>query len=115
MSIKFIRIYGGNLIKQKLYLVEPEKTIAMFQSNHRNASLVHSHIAVLHIAFFHFAHRNAFFTHTQKMLICTKDSQKLFTIKTMIILKKCEGNNELSFQAFRQYHLHQFLISFIVD
>ena len=31
-------------------------------------------------------------------------------------LKKIrEGNNELSFQALRQYHLHQFLISFIVD
>ena len=33
----------------------------MLQSNHRNASLVHSHIAVLHIAFFSFAHLNVFF------------------------------------------------------
>ena len=56
----------------------------MLQLNHRNASLVHSHIAVLHIAFFPFAHRNAFFTHTQKMLICTKDSQKLFTIEIFL-------------------------------
>ncbi len=30
----------------------------MFHSNHRILSLVHSHIAVLHIAFFYHAHRN---------------------------------------------------------
>ena len=49
-----MRIYGGNLIKQKLCLIDPEKNIAMLQLDHRNASLVHSHIAVLHIAFFPF-------------------------------------------------------------
>ena len=47
-----MRIYGGNLIKQKLCLIDPEKNIAMLQLNHRNASLVHSHIAVLQFAFF---------------------------------------------------------------
>ena len=60
-----MRIYGGNLIKQKLYLIEPEKSIAMLQSNHRNASLVHSHIAVLHIAFFPFARLNVFSPHSE--------------------------------------------------
>ena len=64
--------------------IEPEKTIAMLQSNHRNDSLVHSHIAGLQFAFFPFAHRNAFFTHPQKMLICTKDSQKLFTVEIFL-------------------------------
>ena len=34
----------------------------MLQSNHRNASLVHSHIAVLQFAFFSFAHLNVFFS-----------------------------------------------------
>ena len=34
----------------------------MLQLNHRNASLVHSHIAVLQFAFFLFAHLNVFFT-----------------------------------------------------
>ncbi len=56
----------------------------MLQLNHRNASLVHSHIAVLHIAFFPFAHLNVFLTPTQKMLICTKESQKLFTIEIFL-------------------------------
>ena len=79
-----MRIYGGNLIKQKLCLIDPEKNIAMLQLDHRNASLVHSHIAVLHIAFFSFAHFNVFFTNAQKMLICTKDSQKLFTVEIFL-------------------------------
>ena len=61
----------------------------MLQSNHRNASLVHSHIAVLHIAFFPFAHLNVFLTPTQKMLICTKESLKLFTVE--IFLPKRSG------------------------
>jgi len=33
----------------------------MVQSDHRNASLVHSHIAVLQFAFFSLAHRNVFY------------------------------------------------------
>ena len=48
----------------------------MLQSNHRNASLVHSHIAVLHITMF--------FHPTPKMLICTKDSQKLLTVEIFL-------------------------------
>ena len=111
----FIRIYGGNLIKQKLYLIKPEKTLLCFN---QTIAMLHLSIRILQCCNSHSfpSHISMCFFHpTQKMLICTKDSQKLFTIKTMIILKKCEGNNELSFQAFRQYHLHQFLISFIVD
>ncbi len=34
------------------------KSIAMLQSNHRNASLVHSHIAVLKFAFFFLTPKN---------------------------------------------------------
>ena len=56
----------------------------MLQLNHRNASLVHSHIAVLQFAFFSFAHLNVFFHPTQKMLVCTKDSQKLFTVEIFL-------------------------------
>ena len=55
-----MRIYVGNLIIQKLYLVKPEKIIAMVQSDHRNDSLIHSHIAVLQFVFFSFAYRNVF-------------------------------------------------------
>ena len=58
-----MRIYGGNLIKQKLCLIDPEKNIAMLQLNHRNASLVHSHIAVLQFAFFYPTHRSVFSPH----------------------------------------------------
>ena len=41
------------------------KSIAMLQSNHRNASFVHSHIAVLQFAFFSFAHRIVFSPHPE--------------------------------------------------
>ena len=34
------------------------KSIAMLQSNHRNASFVHSHIAVLQFAFFFLTPKN---------------------------------------------------------
>ena len=61
----------------------------MLQLNHRNASLVHLHIAVLQFAFFSFAHLNVFFHPTQKMLICTKESLKLFTVE--IFLPKRSG------------------------
>ena len=37
----------------------------MLQLNHRNASLVHSHIAVLQFAFFLFAHLNVFSPHSE--------------------------------------------------
>ena len=60
-----MRIYVGNLIIQKLYLVKPEKIIAMVQSDHRNDSLIHSHIAVLRFVFFPLAHRNVFSIHSR--------------------------------------------------
>jgi len=60
-----MRIYVGNLIIQKLYLVKPEKIIAMVQSDHRNDSLIHSHIAVLRFVFFSLAHRNVFSIHSR--------------------------------------------------
>ena len=37
----------------------------MLKSNHRNASFVHSHIAVLQFAFFSFAHRIVFLPHSE--------------------------------------------------
>ena len=41
------------------------KIIAMVQSDHRNDSLVHSHIAVLRFVFFSLAHRNVFSIHSR--------------------------------------------------
>ncbi len=70
-----MRIYGGNLIKQNLCLIGPEKNIAMLQLNHRNASLVHSHIAVLQFAFFLFAHLNVFSPHSEDADLYERESK----------------------------------------
>jgi len=39
-----MRIYGGNLIKQKLYLVEPEKTLRCFN---QTIAMLHLSIRIL--------------------------------------------------------------------
>ncbi len=54
------------------------KIIAMVQSDHRNDSLVHSHIAVLRFVFFPLAHRNVFSIHSR--MASEADSLKLNTV-----------------------------------
>ena len=53
----------------------------MLQLNHRNASLVHSYIAVLQFAFFLFARLNVFFTPLRRCWFVRKKAKSCSRLK----------------------------------
>ena len=63
------------------------KIIAMVQSDHRNASLIHSHIAVLRFVFFPLAHRNVFSIHSR--MASEADLLKLNIVRS--VMNACVG------------------------